>query len=378
MRIGVDVRALMHGRISGVENYIKYLLTALFEEDNENTYVLFYNSRRDCGDFLPEFDGRRVKVVRTRYPNKFLHLSWRFLKWPKVDKLIEKELGQKIDLMWVPDPRPTPLSKDVPKITTVHDLAFERFPQHFSWRSRLWFKVVNPKREIETSEKIIAVSEFTKKELEDVYGVDPAKIEVVLEAIPGNLSPVLKEETLEVVRKKYDLPKDYFLTFSTLEPRKNLENVVKAFAIFQKMHPLETYRLVLAGRKDPKMFGKVFLNEHPDVRMIGFVDDEDKAAVYSMARGLLFVSTYEGFGFPVLEGMACGTPVVASMCASMPEVAEEAAILIDPYDSVGIADAMERLTRENVAEEYREKGLEQVKKFTWKKAAKRTLRIFQG
>ncbi len=377
MRIGVDVRALMHGRTSGVENYIRNLLAAMFEVDDEHTYVLFYNCRENCTKFLPDFDGRRVKVVRTNYPNKLLHLMWRFLKWPKIDRLIEKKIGQKIDVMWVPDPRPTPVSAGVRKITTVHDLSFERFPQHFSRRSRLWFKVVNPCYEAKTSEKIIAVSEFTKRELEDVYKVDPAKIKVILEDVPGTLAPVKKEAELKKIRKKYNLPKDYFLTFSTLEPRKNLENVVKGFSIFQRLHPLETYRLVLAGRSDPKMFGKVFLDEHPDIRMIGFVDEEDKAAVYSAARGLLFISTYEGFGFPVLEGMACGTPVVTSTSASMPEVAGEAAILVDSYDSVKIADAMERLTRETIADEYRQKGLKQVKKFSWKKAARQTLKVLE-
>ena len=222
MRIGVDVRALMHGRTSGVENYIRSLLKAMFVVDDEHTYVLFYNCKKDCKKFLPEFDGRRVKVVRTKYPNKLLHVMWRFLKWPKIDHLIEKKIGQKIDVMWVPDPRPTPVSERVRKVTTIHDLAFERFPQHFSWRSRLWFKIVNPFQEIETSSKIIAVSEFTKRELEEVYKIDSEKVKVILEALPGNLKPVTKKIELEKVRKKYNLPKRYFLTFSTLEPRKNL------------------------------------------------------------------------------------------------------------------------------------------------------------
>ena len=204
MRIGIDVRALMHGRTSGVENYIRFLLKALFEADSENNYVLFYNCRHDCEKFLPDFDGRRVKVVRTHYPNKVLHLMWRFLKWPKIDKLIATKIGQKIDVMWVPDPRPTPVSRSVRKITTIHDLAFERFPQHFSRQSRLWFKVVNPKREIQTSHKVVAVSEFTKNELEEVYGVDPAKIKVISEAVPGKLAPVKKEADLAKVRKKYN------------------------------------------------------------------------------------------------------------------------------------------------------------------------------
>ena len=143
------------------------------------------------------------------------------------------------------------------------------------------------------------------------------------------------------------------------------------------MHPLETYRLIMAGRSDPKMFGKVFLKDHPDIRFPGFIDENDKAAVYSMAQGLIFVSTYEGFGFPVLEGMACGTPVVTSKVSSMPEVAGEAAILVDPYDSVQIADGMERLTRLETVEEYREKGLQRVKEFSWKKAAKRTLKVLE-
>jgi glycosyltransferase involved in cell wall biosynthesis len=177
------------------------------------------------------------------------------------------------------------------------------------------------------------------------------------------------------VKDKYSLPDLFFLTFSTLEPRKNLESVMKAFSIFQKKHPLETYRLVMAGRRDSSMFGRVFMEEHPDISPVGFIDEKDKAAVYSLARGLLFVSTYEGFGLPVLESMSCGTPVIASSVASMPEVAGGAAILVDPYDVEAIADSMERLTHEDIYGECRQKGLERVKAFSWKKAARATLKV---
>lgn len=375
MLIGIDVRPLMHGRVSGVENYMRALLQALFEGDEENQYVLFFNSWKKLDPFLPEYDGRRVKVVQTRYPNKLLHLMWRFLKWPKIDKLIEKKIGKKIEVLFVPDPRPTPVSKSIRKVTTFHDLAFQRYPQHFSWRSRLWYRVLHPEHEIKTSDHIIAVSEFTKNELMDLHAVDEKKITVIHEAIPGDLKPETSEETLSRVQKKYKLPERFFLTFSTLEPRKNLESVMKAFSIFQKKHPLETYCLVLAGRRDPKMFGKVFLKDHPDIVVTGFVDEEDKAAIYSLARGLLFVSTYEGFGLPLLEAMVCGTPVVTSSVSSMPEVVAEAAILVDPYDIGKIADAMERLTMDEAFEEYQEKGFARVKQFDWKKAAKKTLKV---
>jgi glycosyltransferase involved in cell wall biosynthesis len=375
MLIGIDVRPLMHGRVSGVENYIRSLMEALFDVDDEHSYVLFYNSHHDCSQFLPSFDGRRVKVVRTKYPNKLLHLMWRFLKWPKIDWLIEKKLKRKIDVLFVPDPRPSPVSNSVRKVMTFHDFSFERYPQHFSWRSRLWFKILNPSHEIASSDAIIAVSEFTRDEAIDLYQVDEKKVVVVPEAVPGVLKPVFDEARLQEVKEKYHLPDRFFLTFSTLEPRKNLESVMKAFSVFQKKHPLETYRLVLAGRQDSKMFGKVFFEDHPDIQVSGFVDEEDKAVVYSLARGLVFVSTYEGFGLPVLEAMACGTPVIASSVASMPEVAGEAALLVDPYDVEAIADAMERLTMDDIHNGYIEKGLERVKSFSWKKAARSTLKV---
>lgn len=378
MVIGIDVRPLMHGRVSGVENYIRSLLEAMMEVDSEHTYVLFFNSRRPVPDFLPKFDGRRVKVVHTRYPGKALHLLWRFFNWPKIDRLIERRCGKKIDVLFVPDPRPSPVSASVRKVTTFHDLSFERFPQYFSWRSRLWHKVLYPEREVKSSDRLIAVSDFTKRELEDVYLVDFKKITVVHEAVVGDLAPVMDEVELQRVRTKYGLPSSFFLTFSTLEPRKNLENALRAFSIFQRKHPLETYRLVMAGRQDSKMFGKVFLNEHPDVFVCGFVEDEDKAALYTLARALVFVSKYEGFGLPVLEAMACGTPVIVSQLASMPEVVGEAALLVDPYDVEQIADAMERLTLDELHGELRERGFERVKDFSWKKAARATLKVLLG
>lgn len=375
MRIGIDVRPLMHGRVSGVENYIRSLLKAMLEVDEEHTYVLFYNCRKDCNDFIGDFDGRRVKVVRTRYPNKYLHLMWRFFSRPKIDCLIEKKIGKKIDVLFVPDPRPSPVSKGLRKVTTFHDLSFERYPQYFSWKSRLWFKVLHPKREVQTSDHLIAVSTFTKEELCAVYKVSEDKVSVIPEAVPGTLKHIVDVAELARVKEKYGLPDLFFLTFSTLEPRKNLESVMKAFSIFQKKQPLETYRLVMAGRRDPSMFGKVFLQEHPDILPVGFIDEEDKAAVYSLAQALLFVSTYEGFGLPILEAMACGTPVIASSVASMPEVVADAGILVDPFDPEKIADAMERLTYADVYEDCRQKGFDRVKEFSWKKAARATLKV---
>ncbi|MDP2624773.1 MAG: glycosyltransferase family 1 protein, partial [Candidatus Peregrinibacteria bacterium] len=242
----------------------------------------------------------------------------------------------------------------------------------------LWFKVLNPARELKTSHHVIAVSEFTKKELIDVYNVPEDKISVVHEAVVGPLKPVTNEAILKAVSTKYNLPDHFFLTLSTIEPRKNIESVIKGYSLFQKRYPLETFRLILAGRHDSKMFGKVFIKDHPDIVMSGFIEEQDKAAVYSLAQGLIFVSTYEGFGLPVLEAMACGTPVIASSVASMPEVAGEAGLLVDPRDIDHVAEAMHRLTVPEIREEYREKGLAHVKQFSWKKAAKATLKVLMS
>ncbi len=374
MKIAIDLRPLMSGKISGVEVYIQSMLKALFEADSKNQYILWYNSFKNIDIAHFPLNYPNVKLVRTRIPNKFLNLSMSLLRWPKVDRLIDEA----IDVLWVPDPRPAPVSDKCKKVTTFHDLSFEDFRHSFSRKTRLWHKILRPRTEAQEADQIIAVSHFTKGQLMDEYGIPPKKIQVVYEAADEHLRPIEMPKSFELIQRKYDLPNEYFLCLSTLEPRKNVSGVLEAFLDWKKDTEAPV-ALVVGGKEHPRIFSHLNLKKHQDIRLIGFVDEEDKALLYQHSLAFVYPSFYEGFGLPILEAMQCGAPVITSNATSMPEVAGEAALLINPNEPKELKAALHELYRdESMRLGLREKGFEQVKKFSWKKAADEFLVLMQG
>ncbi len=373
MRIAIDIRPLMSGKISGVEVYILSMLEAIFEQDSVNDYVVWYNAFKtiDTSHFPIHYPN--VKLVQTRIPSRIYNLLISFLRWPKIDQLI----GGKIDLLWVTDPRPAPVSRHCKKITTFHDLSFEDFKHSFSFKTRLWHKILRPKKEALESDKIIAVSQFTKKQLVQEYGVPAEKIEVILEAASKKLKPLDLPRGFELIQRKYNLPKEYFLCLSTLEPRKNTMGVIQSYIEWQSETDAEV-SLVVAGKKYPEIFSSLKLTEHPKIHFPGFIDEEDKALLYQYSQGFFFPSFYEGFGLPILEAMQCGAPVVTSDATSMPEVAGDAALLINPNEPSELKQAMHKIHRDEVLrKQLIEKGFKQAAKFSWEKAASEFLSLIK-
>lgn len=373
MKIAIDLRPLMSGKISGVEVYIKSMLEELFRQDTKNEYILWYNAFKkvDTSHFPTDFPN--VKLRRTRIPNKLFNLSLSLLRWPKIDKLI----GEEIDILWVPDPRPAPVSGDCKKIITFHDLSFEDFKYSFNAKTRLWHKILRPKKESQEADRIIAVSEFTKKKLIDEYGLPEQKIKVILEAAPTHLIPLDMPRGFEVIARKYDLPQEYFLCLSTLEPRKNTALVIETYIKWQEETDAGTH-LVVAGKKYPEIFSELRLKNHPMIHFPGFIDEEDKALLYQYCQAFLYPSLYEGFGLPILEAMQCGAPVITSDATSMPEVAGEAAFLVNPNEPNELKAAMHQLHRDDVLRsELKAKGFKQAKKFSWKTAVQVLLEEFR-
>ena len=370
-KIAIDLRPLMAGKISGVEVYMVNMLKALFELDKENKYILWYNAFKkvDISHFPKDYPN--VKLKRTKIPNKFLNLSLSLLRWPKVDKLI----GRGIDVLWTPDPRPAPVSKNCRKIITFHDLSFEDFKYSFNFKTRLWHKILRPKKEAEEADHIIAVSNFTKGQLMEEYNIDARKITVINEAAADYLKPLHFPKSFELIKRKYNLPDQYFLCLSTIEPRKNIVGIIRAYTEWQEGNRSDV-GLVIAGKKYPNIFSDFHLKKHPLIHMPGFIDEEDKALLYQHALTFLYPSLYEGFGLPILEAMQCGTPVITSDATAMPEVAGDAAILVNPNEPGEIKRAMDSIYRDD---EYRkelvEKGFAQAEKFSWKKAAGELLNI---
>lgn len=373
MIIAIDVRPLMGGNTSGVEIYIRQLLVHLFEMDKKNSYILFLNSRKSEKNILNAFKGYNVSIVHTRYPNKIFNAFLTFFRWPKLDKLIEKRCKKKPEVFFMPDIRPAPLSKGTKKITVVHDLAYEHFPQFFSWRTKLWYKLINPRREIRESEKIIAVSEYTKEDIIRTYKVGREKILMIHEGVHQNFGKNITKEKQEQVRKKYNLPRNFFLFLSTLEPRKNIHNLIEAFQQFKKKETNDI-NLVIAGKANRRIFSPPSLQKNKNIIFPGFIAEEDKAALYSLAKAFIYPSIFEGFGLPLLEAMKCETPIITSNISSIPEIVKDAALLTNPHKPEEIKEAMKKITLPEIQEDLRKKMRERVRAFTWKRCASETLK----
>lgn len=371
MKIAIDLRPLMAGKVTGVEVYIKSMLEALFEVNTKHKFVLWYNAFKKVDDsHFPKLP-KNVKLVRTRIPNKLFNLSLSLLRWPKIDTLI----GGKIDVLWVPDPRPAPVSKKCKKIITFHDLSFEDFKYSFNLKTRLWHKILRPRREATEADTIIAVSEFTKGQLIEEYGINKAKIEVIHEAAPPHLRPLHFPKSFEIIKRRYNLPDSYFLCLSTIEPRKNVAGIISAYLAWQEDTKVNV-GLVIAGKKFPNIFSETKLKEHPNICMTGFIEEEDKSLLYQHALVFIYPSFYEGFGLPILEAMQCGTPVITSDATSMPEVAGDAALLVNPNEVKELKNAMHEIYKDNqLRAALIQKGIMRAKEFSWKKAAKRFLDI---
>ncbi len=370
MKIAIDLRPLMVGKVSGVEVYIKSMLEALFKLKTKHKFVLWYNAFKNIDtSHFPKLP-KNVKLVRTRIPNKLFNLSLSLLRYPKLDKLI----GKGIDVVWIPDPRPAPISKNCKKVITFHDLSFEDFKYSFNFKTRLWHKILRPKKEAMEADAIVAVSKFTRGQLIEEYGIEKAKIKVTYEAAEDNLRPINLPKGFEIIKRKYDLPENYFLCLSTLEPRKNTEGIIEAYLALQEDTKMDV-GLVIAGKKYPEIFSETKLKKHPNIHLTGFIDEEDKALLYQHALTFLYPSFYEGFGLPILEAMQCGTPVITSDATAMPEVAGDAALLVNPNEPKELKNAMHEVYRdEQLRESLIQKGFEQVEKFSWKKTAQQFLR----
>ncbi len=376
MNIVIDIRPLMGGKISGIEIYIKNLIENLLSIDQTNTYILFANASSNQMPFLPKIKSKNLTIIQTRIPNKILNFLLIAFQWPKLDKLILRHLDRKdqIDLFFMPDLRPSALSKGVKKILTIHDLTFIHFPEFFSLKTRLWYKLINPQKEIKNADKIIAVSEFTKKDI--LQNIEyKGQIQVIHQGIAKIFCQNTKPNTKQVLPKNH-LQEPYLLFLSTIEPRKNINRLVEAFNLYKKRHPQSKIKLVIAGKEDKKIFSKVKLEENKDIIFTGFIEENQKESLIKGATAFIYPSLFEGFGLPLLEAMKCGVPVITSNTSSMPEVISEAGFLINPKDIESIAKAIEEIQKPEIQEKLKNKMKEQIKKFSWEKCAKETLDYF--
>ena len=346
MQILADIRLLGRGGASGIEEYTKNLLRALLAADQKNTYTLFYNGFKKFSISNFQFprlfedearsDGHRsgnfqTKVIDWRRPNKIFDFSARFLNFPKIDRFI------KTDLVFSPHFNVLKTAK-APRVITFHDLSFLHHPYFFSQKQRFWHWLQGIKEQARAADKIIAVSEFTKQDLVDFFQILPEKISVIYSGIADEFQKLRSCDDLRIAGRPF------ILYLGTLEPRKNVTAIIRAFNILKADPNFRDWQLVIAGR--PGWLFKNILKEaglsawRDDIIFKGAVSGDERVLLYNLARVFVYPSFFEGFGFPPLEAQACGCPTVAADRTSLPEILRDSALLVNPWKVEDLAGAI--------------------------------------
>ncbi len=378
MKVGVDVRVLMDKYYSGVSEYTANLLKAIFEADKENNYKLFFNSFHDQSERLGKWNKDNSELIGLNIPNKiFNYFFQKTLSYPKLDKI----LGG-VDVFWSPHFNFTKLSKDTKKVITVHDLSFLRYPEFFSARKNFWHRALDVKKTLLEADKIIAVSENTKNDIVELLGINEDKIQVVYSGNNVIKKEVKVEDVQEFLAKK-KISGRMLLYLGTIEPRKNIINLIKAYnSLRMSGEEYGDVKLVLAGAsgwKNRLTYREWQMSPYKnDIRFLGYVNQFDKDILYSQASLFVYPSFYEGFGFPPLEAMTYGVPVICANVSSLPEVVADAALMINPYEFTEICEACKLiLNNKDLRDSLVSKGLKRAGEFTWEKTAREYLEVFK-
>ncbi|MBI1871733.1 MAG: glycosyltransferase family 4 protein [Chlamydiae bacterium] len=360
-KISMDVQPLL-GSKSGVGYYIWGLIHGLAKIDHENTYQLSFFDFRNQGFKVPR-PGTQFYQKRSRLPGRMIQYLWKTCAWPNYNTFFGG-----CDLYHFPNFVIQPL-KGVKKVVTIHDLSFFRYPEYTDPKNLKYLrnKIGDT---VYGADEIIVDSHFTKSELLSFFKIEKERIHVIHLGIDSRF------------QKGTALREKQILFVGTLEPRKNIEGLLSAFKIFLDRTHWMDYRLTLVGMKGWLYEGMMkALENHPyreKIECLNYVSEEDLPLLYQKAALFIYPSFYEGFGLPPLEALSSGTPVIAARRASLPEVLGDAALWIDPQNAEAIAIAIERMIREEgLKSELIRKGEEQVKKFSWEKAARETLQVYQ-
>lgn len=364
MLVGIDASRAVAPRPTGTEVYSQRLIQALLALETLHRFRLYFRAAPTDDAFA----GGEERVMP--FPRLWTHvrLSWEMAFHPP-------------DVLFVPAHVLPPIHPPA-SLVTVHDLGYLHFPEAHPWQQRLYLEF-STRWNARAATHILADSQATKSDLENHYRTPSEKITVAYPGIDETLAPVRDRGAVEAVKAHYGISGDYFLYVGTLQPRKNLVRLVQAFAKVEMQNAKREIHLVLAGKRG-WLFNELFdLVDHFGLRrrvlFPGYVADEDKAALLSGALVFVFPSLHEGFGLPVLEAQACGCPVITSTTSSLPEVAGDAALLVDPEEPSAIAAAMQRTAAEpGVREALIERGLRNVRRFSWETCARTALNVIES
>ncbi len=361
MTIGIEAERANLPQKTGVEHYAKQLILHLAAIDRQNNYVLYLRTKPE--DWFFKLPGNfKVKVMP--FP----------IFWTQLRVSFEMLLNP-IDVLLIPASA-LPLVHPKNSVVTIHDLAWNFYPETFTWFNRSFLEW-STKFALKRAKKIIAVSESTKKDLVKFYKVDPNKVFVIHHGyeVEYKASSIKYKGSSDILSR---LPEKYVLFLSTLQPRKNLEGLIDAFLLLKKEYPELPHKLVVAGKPGWKFEGilKKINENNETVVYLNHLNDEDRLYILSKADLLVLPSFYEGFGMPILESFASSVPVATSNVSSMSEVAGEAGVYFNPHKVNEIKGALKCVLLDKaMADSLKEKGRERLKLFSWEKCAEQTLKV---
>jgi glycosyltransferase involved in cell wall biosynthesis len=369
VRIAIDAHAV-GAKLGGNESYAINLIEALAQIDSVNQYSIYVTTNEARERF------------HQRWPNFTVHSTLPHTPLIRIPLTLSAELRKHpVDVLHVQFTAP-PFCP-CPVVVSIHDLSFEHLPQTFNRRSRTQLRLT-VRHSARRAARILSLSEHTRRDIVETYGINPERVSAIPLAAPQHFGPVAENsEELQRVRHNYGIDGEYILCVGSIQPRKNLARLVKAYALLRGDYSQDKLpKLVLVGKcawlYDETLRTLDETGVRDAVVLTGYVPEADLPALYSGALCFVYPSYFEGFGLPPLEAMKCGAPVIVGNQTSLPEVVGDAALTVDPFAVEEIASAMKRLINDPaLRQELSVKGQSRANAFSWRETARRTLIVYQ-
>lgn len=377
MIIALDYNAALR-QIAGIGRYTRELVRAFLCQQSDDQLVLFFADR----DLPPDHRGRRdllalqhefprVRAVPIPLTERWLTIMWQRARLPLP---VERWTGP-VDLVHAPDFVLPPV-RSAPTLLTVHDLTFRVHPETAHANLRRYLDHAVP-RSLARATHVLADSQSTKRDLQRLMGVDERNITVLYPGIGVQFRRVTDDARLAEVRSRFHLPSQFLIHVGTIEPRKNLDRLMAAFDRVRRDH--DGLELLLGGKpgwmSDPIV---ARARQTAGARLLGPIADADLPALYTLATACVYPTLYEGFGFPPLEALACGTPALVANTSSLPEIVGDLGVLVDPLDSDNLAEGIAKVIADReVRQAARERGPQQAARFTWERAGAELLGLYR-
>lgn len=368
MRIAIDAHTV-GTKLGGNESYAVNLTEALAQIDRVNNYTIYVTTNEARERFTNRWPNFKVRSTLPHTPLIRIPLT------------LSAELRKNpVDVLHVQFTAP-PFCP-CPVVVSIHDLSFEHLPQTFNRRSRTQLRLT-VRHSARRAARILSLSEHTRRDIIETYGITPDRVTAIPLAAPDHFGPIADNRELQRVRHNYGIDGDYILSVGSIQPRKNLARLVRAYALLRRNCSADKLpKLVLVGKcawlYDETLRALDETNVKDTVILTGYVPERDLPALYSGALCFVYPSYFEGFGLPPLEALKCGAPVIVGNRTSLPEVVGDAALAVDPFDVNAIADAIKRLINDPALRtQLSVKGQQRAGEFNWRETAKKTLAVYK-